>query len=93
VSRKKRRCWVTYLNGENPETEREFYIGTTVSGLLDRDHAEVVPPQQPRLARVQMGEMIEQRIEERESAKAENERESGKVLTQGSACRHQNRRE
>ncbi len=34
VSKNKRRCWVTYLDGEDPDVEREFYIGTTVSGLL-----------------------------------------------------------
>jgi hypothetical protein len=34
VSKKKRRCWVTYLDGEDPDVEREFYIGTTVSGLM-----------------------------------------------------------
>jgi hypothetical protein len=39
VSRKKRACWVTYLNGEDPDIEREFYIGTTVSGLMDPSHA------------------------------------------------------
>jgi hypothetical protein len=40
VSKVKRRCWVTYLNGGNPETEREFYIGTTVAGLLAPEHAD-----------------------------------------------------
>jgi hypothetical protein len=76
VSKKKRRCWVTYLNGEDPETEREFHIGTTVSGLLAPKHAEVVPPQHPRLARVQLGEMIERRIEERKRELTEKQRES-----------------
>ncbi len=80
VSREKKRCWVTYLNGEDPETEREFYIGTTVNGLLAPDHAEVVPPQPPvpfvHMTRVQLGEMIERRIEERKRVMNEEQRES-----------------
>jgi hypothetical protein len=35
---------------------------------MARGHAELHPPQQPRLARVQFGEMVERRIEERKRA-------------------------
>jgi hypothetical protein len=30
VSKEKKRCWVTYLNGRDPDTDREFTIDTTV---------------------------------------------------------------
>jgi hypothetical protein len=76
VSRKKRRCWGTYLNGEDPDIESEIYIGTTVSGLLDPRPAEVNHPQPPRLARVQLGEMVERRIEESARARVEKQSES-----------------
>jgi hypothetical protein len=89
VSKKKRRCWVTYLNGENPETEREFHIETTVSGLLAPEHVEVVPPQHPRLARVQLGEMIERRIEERKRAMDDKQRESTRGNTHTRFRSHQ----
>ena len=88
VSKKKRRCWVTYLDGEDPDVEREFYIGTTVSGLMRPNpmaprqfvgsprKEEDDPPQPPRLARVQLGEMVERRIEEGTGARMEQARES-----------------
>ncbi len=82
VSKKKSRCWVTYLSDEDPETEREFHIGMTVNGLLAPEHAEVVPPQHPapfvRLARVQLGEMVERRTEERKREMNEKQRDSTK---------------
>jgi hypothetical protein len=62
VSKKKRRCIVTYLT-ESPEEEREFFIRTTVMGLMARGHADLHPPRPPQLARVQFGEMVERRIE------------------------------
>jgi hypothetical protein len=67
---------VTYLNGEDPDIEREFYIGTTVSGLMDPSHAVANRPQPPRLARVQLGEMVERRIEEGVRVRVEKQRES-----------------
>ena len=94
VSRNKRRCWVTYLDGEDPDVEREFYIGTTVSGLMrpnpmaprqaTRDFgspraSSPEPPQPPRLARVQLGEMVERRIEEGTREMMEKRRESTRV--------------
>ena len=30
VSKEKKTCWVTYLNGRDPDTDREFTIDTTV---------------------------------------------------------------
>jgi hypothetical protein len=60
VSRKKRACWVTNLNGGDPDNEHEFHIGTTMSGLMDPSRAITADrPQPPRLARVQMGEMVD----------------------------------
>jgi hypothetical protein len=88
VSKQKRKCWVTYLNGGDPDTEHEFYYGMAISYLIERDRtADLQPrspsaagspnlPQPPRLARVQMGEMVERRVEERERARAEKLRES-----------------
>ncbi len=64
----------------NPETEREFYIGTTVAGLLapehadSRQHPKAVPPRGPRLGEVQLGEMIERRIIERKRAMNDKKR-------------------
>ncbi len=80
VSKEKRRCWVTYLHGEDPETEREFYIGTTVAELLapehadSRQHPKAIPPRGPRLGEVQLGEMIERRMIERERARDDKKR-------------------
>jgi hypothetical protein len=54
VSKKKGKCWATYLDDDqqsHEEIEREFPIGSTVSALLGRG---IVPPQPPRLARVQL---------------------------------------
>ncbi len=90
VSKKQKKCWVTYLNGGDPDSEHEFYYGTSVSYLIERDRAASADhqprspsaagspdlPQPPRLARVQMGEMVERRVEERERARAEKLRES-----------------
>jgi hypothetical protein len=39
VSKQKRKCWVTYLNGEDPDTEHEFYYGMSVSYLAERDRS------------------------------------------------------
>ncbi len=39
VSKEKKRCWVTYLNGQDPDADREFSINTTVIGLLDPAYA------------------------------------------------------
>ena len=39
VSKEKRKCWVTYLNGEDPDTEHEFYYGMSVSYLAERDRS------------------------------------------------------
>jgi hypothetical protein len=73
VSKEKRRCWVTYLNGQDPETEREFFIVTTVAGLM----APIRPvnrPREPRLGEVQLGEMIERRMIERQRLKYDKKR-------------------
>ncbi len=69
VSKGKKKCWVTYLNGKDPETDREFSIETTVIGLLDPEldpeHTDVVPPdhQAPFVHRnrEQLNEMIDKR--------------------------------
>ena len=68
VSREKKKCWVTYLNGQDPETEREFFIGTTVAGLMTPTRP-VNRPREPSLGEVQLGEMIERRMIERQRLK------------------------
>ena len=45
VSKEKKTCWVTYLNGQDPDTDRVFSIDTTVEGLLIQEHSDVDPPQ------------------------------------------------
>jgi hypothetical protein len=37
VSKKQKKCWVTYLNGGDPDSEHEFYYGMSVSYLIERD--------------------------------------------------------
>jgi hypothetical protein len=65
VSKEKEKCWVTYLNGQDPDTDREFAINTTVKALLDQEHSDVdLPlPSVPfiQMDRVELGEMIEKR--------------------------------
>ena len=85
VSKKQKKCWVTYLDGDDPEGEHEFYWGTSVSYLVERKRspspssprqASPEPPRPPRLARVQLGEMVERRIEEGARVRRETTRES-----------------
>jgi hypothetical protein len=71
VSKERMKCWVTYLNGDDPDGEHEFYWGMSVSHFVERDRetsaghgprspSEAGSPdlQNPsRLAQVQKGEM------------------------------------
>jgi hypothetical protein len=71
VSKEQKKCWVTYLNGEDPDSEQEFYWGMSVSYLVERDRATSAGPRPrsppaaesmdlpnpTRLAQVQKGEM------------------------------------
>ena len=71
VSRERKKCWVTYLNGDDPDGEHEFYWGMSVSYFVERDretsagHGSRSPsaagspdlPNPSRLAQVQKGEM------------------------------------
>ena len=37
VSKERKKMWVTYLNGDDPDGEHEFYWGLSVSYLVERD--------------------------------------------------------
>jgi hypothetical protein len=68
VSKEKKKCWVTYLNGQDPDTDREFAINTTVKALLDQEHSDIDLPMPTvpfvKMDRVELKEMIEKRREE-----------------------------
>jgi hypothetical protein len=36
VSKERKKMWVTYLNGDDPDGEHEFYWGLSVSFLVER---------------------------------------------------------
>ena len=71
VSKEQKKCWVTYLNGDDPDSEQEFYWGLSVSYLVERDRKTSAGPRPrsppaagstdlpnpPRLAQAQRGEM------------------------------------
>jgi hypothetical protein len=69
VSKERKKCWVTYLNGDDPDGEHEFYWGMSVSYLIERGRKTSEGPRSPsaagsldlpnpsRLAQVQKGEM------------------------------------
>jgi hypothetical protein len=68
VSKERKKCWVTYLNGDDPDGEHEFYWGQSVSFLVERDRTTDRPrsprpqrspdlPNPSRLAQDQRGEM------------------------------------
>ncbi len=68
VSKERKKCWVTYLNGDDPDGEHEFYWGQSVSFLVERDRTTDRPrsprpqerPDLPNLSRLvqdQKGEM------------------------------------
>jgi hypothetical protein len=65
VSKEKGKCWVTYLNGQDPDTDREFAINTTVKALLDQEHSDIdLPMPTPpfvKMDRGQLKEMIDKR--------------------------------
>ena len=48
VSKKQKKCWVTYLDGDDPEGEHEFYWGTSVSYLVEREMTQLPSPSSPR---------------------------------------------
>ncbi len=65
VSKEKGKCWVTYLIGQAPDTDREFAINTTVKALLDQEHSDIdLPMPTPpfvKMDRGQLKEMIDKR--------------------------------
>ena len=90
VSKEKKRCWVTYLNGRDPDTDREFTIDTTVQALLDQEHSDIDLPMPTvpfvKMDRVELKEMIEKRREELIQQRAMSSRD-------GSHARFRNRSE
>ena len=49
VSKERKKMWVTYLNGDDPDGEHEFYWGLSVSFLVERDRT-TDQPNSPRSA-------------------------------------------
>jgi hypothetical protein len=49
VSKERKKMWVTYLNGDDPDGEHEFYWGQSVSFLVERDRT-TDHPKSPRSA-------------------------------------------
>ena len=49
-SKERKKMWVTYLNGDDPDGEHEFYWGQSVSFLVERDRT-TDHPKSPKSAR------------------------------------------